>query len=481
MAPRSGALALFCCFALDELRRRAGVKRWSLVAPSGKQDLLDHLADRLGSPIERTVQLMSKVKTTLWWDQFAHLRKKNEHQQEHAFARALISLPSIAEMLALVLTDWIDAQHELLSRLERDSVQLRRFAGASIRSGCIKRFVPGLSDPHHMGRTVTKVGFLNGKYLIYRPRMRAGERLWSQIIRWINTAKFSPDLKTVTALSRGTYSWERFFPGRPCLSLTEVKQFYVRWGAQFALARIFGFTDLHFENWVASRGHPILVDAEVFGPDASSLQRRGLNVPKLPPLLATGLLPFCSRNGLDYRGVAPFDLVESFGSPPSCWPRYRQKYYEPVDFSAEILRGFASIIEFIWKDRSRRRRLEMLLKRSGRIRRRVLVRSTQEYRLLLEKSLRPEIFLFLNSRYFLLLRSCRKDAPSRQIAAAEARALVRCSIPHFISAPNRPKASLPSEREMWLSFRLLRRHFAPLGWTARSMILTPKGIGARVR
>jgi lantibiotic modifying enzyme len=477
---RSEALTLFCCFGLSELKRRTGSRRWRLIARSGKQNLLDHLAERLGLPIEGTLQLISNVKPTWATEQFAHSPKKREHQKGHAIARALMNFPSVVEIISLVLTDWIKAQHELLFRLERDSVRLKQFAGARIRSGCVERLIPGLSDQHGLGRSVTKIGFLTGQPLIYRPRATAGERLWSESIAWINAAEFDPRLKTVTALSRRTYGWEHFISSQSCKSLTEVRLFYVRWGAQSALARIFGFADLHFENWIASGSHPVLVDAEVFGQDASRLQRMGLKVSELHPLLATGLLPFCSHKGMDYRGAAPFDLLESFSSPPPCWPRYRRKYQAPVDFADEILRGFASMIEFIWKDSSRRRRLEGLLKRSGRMRRRVLIRSTGEYWSLLEKSLSPEFLLFLNTRYLVLLRSCRRDAPSRRVAAAEARALVRCSIPHFISSPNKQKASLPSENEMWLSFRLLRRSLATLCRAASRSVASPKWVSARV-
>jgi hypothetical protein len=470
------ALSPFCSFGLNELKRRTGARRWRLLAKTGRCNLADHLAERLAFALEPTVKVISNAEVVLWDDGSSGPRKKSDRELSRIFSGALMSFPSLAELISLVLTDWIVAQHELLSRVESDSRYLEQFLAASMPIGRIERLQPGLSDPHRFGRTVTKIEFRNGRKIIYRPRACTGEKLWSQIIAWLNGAGFMPVLRTQSILSRNTYSWTHFLSTRPCRSLAEIRHFYIRWGAQSALARIFGLADLHQENWVAAGSHPILLDVEMFGRDASKLQRVDLNVPSLHPLLATGLLPFRQRNGSRYRGAAPFDLAESFSSKPRCWPRYRQKSYGPADFSTEILYGFASMIEFIWGQTARIKQTRSFLKRSDSMKRRVLIRSTQEYWSLLGESLRPQFMFSLKSRYPLLFRSCRSGAPSRKLAAAEARSLVRCSIPHFFVSPKRLRARMPTEGEMWGSYSLLQRQLATLFGTKG----LPEWIRARI-
>ena len=450
------ALVPFCAFGLEELKRVAGPRRWRSLAPAAKRSLARHLWERLAFALKPTLKLISKDNLVIPHHKY-RAWKTSHREIGCGLAGALMVFPSVVELISLILKDWIKAQDELFSRLEYDVVDLSQIRGANTRIGRIELIRPGLSDSHGSGRTVTKVRFCNGRAVIYKPRVSTGEELWSEIIEWINGAGFTPVLRTAPIVPRKSYSWGQFLSRRPCKNLAEIRQFYIRWGAQAALLRIFGFADLHHENWIASGSHPILVDAEMFGPDASRLLRIGLTAPRLHPLLATGLLPFRSRHGANYHGAAPFDLFKEFSATPKCWPRLRRKPYAPADFSGAILRGFASIIEFIWESADRVDQLKVLLERSHYMKRRVLIRSTQEYWSLLAGSLHPRFMLSLKSRYPLLLQICSKAAPSRQLAIAEARSLLRCCIPHVVARRSEKATPVPTEGQMWLSFSELQR------------------------
>jgi type 2 lantibiotic biosynthesis protein LanM len=126
---------------------------------------------------------------------------------------------------------------------------------------------PGAGDTHNGGRSVFLLSFESGARLVYKPRSTNPEKHFQELLAWINDAGFSPPLKLMRTIDRGTYGWVEFVPHVLCDTPDEVEQFYRREGALLALAYAISATDMHFENIVAHGADPILVDLEtVFHP-----------------------------------------------------------------------------------------------------------------------------------------------------------------------------------------------------------------------
>lgn len=432
---KRGLLMPLAVFGLEQLRGEVSSEGANVLSESATDDLLQSLLDFLFWILSPTLDVLQKGRVVRGPENGAARLDPNEEFRalgDIEIPEVLLNCPPIRETIQLVLRDWISANAEMLRRLRRDRRALAIFRlcpdGAS---WTVANVQANLSDRHEGGRCVCALTFADGDRLIYKPRKCSGEQLWSYILDWLHKEGF-PELKTARMLHRprSGYSWMEFLPTSACDNESEVKRFYFRWGAQAAVATMFGFADLHHSNWIAMHEHPVLVDAEMFGANASSLERINSSVTKLEPLLGTGLVPFRPQSGLEYRGLGPFDHSSSFDHPPDCWPRLNDVPRYPEDFGLDIQTGFDDLVEFIAK-RSRTRRINTLLRQAAVCESRVLVRSTREYAQLLRQSLHPRQMLATQSRYHRLYAACCPAAPAIRIAEAEAACLLRCCVPRF--------------------------------------------------
>ena len=471
---KRGVLLPFASFALEQLHREIPPNVAGLLSENVLQSLLDLLVWILGP----TLDVLQKGRVVRGPKRTVGSLDANDALDGLEIPEVLLSFPPIRETIQLVLWNWISANAEMLGRLYRDREALRFFRSCpDDASWKLASVVANLSDRHERGRSVCALTFAGGDRLIYKPRKCSGEQLWSCILDWLHDEGF-PELKTARMVHRprAGYAWVEFLSASPCANESAVKQFYFRWGAQAAVATMFGFSDLHHDNWIARHEHPVLVDAEMFGADASTLARIDSSVAKLEPLLATGLVPFRSQSGREYRGLGPLDHSSSFGQPPDCWPRLKDVAKPPEEFRLDIRRGFDEVVEFIWAKRSRTRRINAILRRRAASESRVLVRSTEEYTQLLRHSLHPRHMLATQSRYDGLRAACYTAAPSPRIAEAEANCLLRCCVPRFtgnmLQCDSR-RLPIPTREAMAESSSYL---FSHLRLFARS----PRGVSASV-
>lgn len=344
--------------------------------------------------------------------------------------------PGLGQSVKLMMNAWIRSQALLLCRLNRDLRRVSNYFPQRYQLP-LQYLVLGLSDPHeHYGR-VALCAFRNGTKIIYKPRSGCGEKRWFGVLNWLNREGFTPSFYIVPVLSRREYSWMRFISKRGCRRASDVKRFYFLWGAQVAVSQWLGFADLHHENWIARGSHPVLIDAECFGAGAWQLKNRTPGKLKpLKPGLRSGILPWQRPDGGGaWRGVAPFDASKFFPHPPAAWPMLGRRIQSPQRYLGSICDGYAALVEFISADSRRYGRLAATFRSASRqCTRRVFVRSTQEYQLILRSSLHPGFLLERNSRFAFLLNRCRGTAPWREVALAEARALMRCTVPRFTAA-----------------------------------------------
>jgi lantibiotic modifying enzyme len=305
------------------------------------------------------------------------------------------------------------------------------------------------------------VEFARGLRLIYKPRSTNREKLWFDALRWLNRQQCGVSFRIPKLLPRSRYLWMEFLPTKSCRSMTEVRRFYFRWGAQTALAQILGAIDLHRDNWLAIGSQPILVDLESVY-HAPERGKKTLDRQSLSALLETGLFPLISRDRAgSYRGIAPFDARSLEQGPANCWPRYRRAIQPPSKFVSELVRGFEAVAEIFADTLLAKNFFKEVLARSGKNGTdRILPRATAQYALLLRESFEPRNMISAGARWRALKQQCSLSAMNRRIGLAEARALLRCDIPRFTTRRRNPfvswKRFLAAVAELKRSPRRLR-------------------------
>jgi hypothetical protein len=442
-------------FALSELNDRGGDEGWRLTLKvvRGLAMQLGRRLDFLFGPI---IQIVGKGILISSSPGGVSSSSGREIRSDQA-ASLLLSFPALAETLSLVVWDWVETQQELLSRLNRDAALVRKVIGSDPGLNQVTDIRLDMSDPHDRGRSVAMLRFGGGKRVIYKPRPCNGELLWARCLAVLNNEGFDLKFRIPEICARSDYHWMAFVGHVECRDKAAVRRFYYRWGAQAAIATLFRFADLHCENWIAFGEHPVLVDAEVFGPAAFG-KALGAN---LEPLIGTGLLPFAPSRGLAYYGIAPFDLPARFAQPPTAWPKCGNRVEAPISYTREIAAGFAMLMDFLARNKRAREKLKQLFSKGQGYTKRILFRSTMAYQRFLQFSLEPHEILLSPTRLVNLRLKCLTPTGSPALAEAEARALLRCSVPRFALKGRRPTSgrwSFPGSKRRKLLLITLRAH-----------------------
>jgi lantibiotic modifying enzyme len=119
------------------------------------------------------------------------------------------------------------------------------------------------SDPHQNSRCVAAIRFHGGGSLIYKPRSVSPEILAKRCLS-IVSPEIGAELGQCapTSLDRGEYGWQKEVVGVAAHNEDDRKEYFYTLGAAGSLMAALGATDLHFENLIAVRDHPVFIDLE---------------------------------------------------------------------------------------------------------------------------------------------------------------------------------------------------------------------------
>jgi type 2 lantibiotic biosynthesis protein LanM len=207
----------------------------------------------------------------------------------------LARFPFAARLMSAVTENWASALLALEQRVRSDGEVLRErlsWGGATHRVESVSR---PLGDSHNGGRQVYWLEDAEGHRVVYKPRSVAPESAFNDVLGWCNATSDSPPLKVAAVVARDGYGWMEYVEAAECESDEEVRSFYHRAGRLLRLLQLVGGTDLHVENVIAARDHPVAVDLECI------MQPR-IHLDRPPPVrwawevlrdsvLSTGLMP----------------------------------------------------------------------------------------------------------------------------------------------------------------------------------------------
>jgi type 2 lantibiotic biosynthesis protein LanM len=209
--------------------------------------------------------------------------------------------PVLARLMAMTIDLWVDATQEFLSRLHSDQLEIPQIFSKGKKTGQVVAIKPGLSDRHNNGRSVMLVTFSSGLKLVYKPRNIEIEKVYINLLNWLNKHGIPLKFKLFKVLNRSTYGWVEFVPTMPCQDQEEAKRYYQRMGILLCLVHILEATDLHYQNVIACGEHPVLIDLEtlmhhrvkkVQNKKTSRESNLGANQQIEHSVLRTGLLPY---------------------------------------------------------------------------------------------------------------------------------------------------------------------------------------------
>lgn len=413
-----------------ELERAAEADGLGQTSANARRSLQRHL--------RRTLERITRPSLELEWTSFVLAmnslglasgadRRSNERmflrdRPSHRLAPLFDKFPVLARLWCLAIRHWRDHAMEVLRRIEKDRAALSRLFFDGNPCGRIKDLRPGLSDPHHGGRSVTLIEFERGR-LIYKPRSGRCESIWFSVLRLMNDHGFRPKLKAARILEREGYYWMEYVQPASCTNEGAVRRFYKRLGGLIAGAHLLKAVDCHRENLIAAGEHPVLVDVDALW-HVSPLTKTQTEA---EVLYRTGFFPSSKPRSLQSRSsvLGPArtgNHLVRIGGKPVVASRYAN----------EIIRGFSRGWHCLIGTARRRAAFARTLRRIRVRPRRWIYLATANYAALLAASVQPAVLRSAASRRALVTRSCSRSSVSRDVVQAEIKALTELDLPYFV-------------------------------------------------
>lgn len=339
------------------------------------------------------------------------------HRLESLFKK----FPVLPDLWNIAITQWRNHSSEVLSRAVRDREKISDFFFENKLLGKIRDVRPGLSDPHHGGRSVTMVEFDSGR-IIYKPRSPANELAWSSLLRWMNDHGLRRELRAARILERRRYYWMECVEPSACQSHKAVRRFYERMGETIAAAYLLKAVDCHRENVIAAGEFPILVDIDALWHVSALTKTQSPS----DLLYRTGFFPNSRPTSLQSRSSV---LGGSAGGRQLA--RFQEEATNPANYADEILRGFREGWRCLIGTRQRRVVFQRQAARVRAEKRRWIYCATARYAWILRASLEPAALRSHADRSRVICRFSSRASVGKNVATAESDALMELDIPYF--------------------------------------------------
>lgn len=391
------------------------------------------------------------------YDYFNDVILKRAEYWEHL----LTSYPYLFELIMETISQVTDNIQEVTERLNHDKETIiRQFCGGKTFRK-IRKIESGISDLHKNGKGVLKLYLDNDQIVVYKPRSLKNEAVFYEILEYLLSAAglkgYAPSMITIN-----DYGWSSYISYRECCTKEELGRYYTRMGVILFLTYLFGTSDLHSENLIASGEYPVFIDMETLigGTDWS----KGETADESAAMLL--------KNSVLYQGILPFYLWDSHGQGinisaisgaggqkmPVKTPRIinertsdmrvvyeyptsgksqnlaciNGKFIPPDQFRWEITYGFRKAFQYAVEHKEE---LTEMVDKLMPVDVRTLIANTQFYSMLLQSSYHPDFMSDSADRKLFLLSIFKyrniEDEGWRQIAECEIHEMLRGDIPYF--------------------------------------------------
>ncbi|WP_049921103.1 type 2 lanthipeptide synthetase LanM [Halopiger djelfimassiliensis] len=207
--------------------------------------------------------------------------------------------PMAAKLLTISIQQWQSIFTRFLSRLNDDLQRIR----STFDLGEAERIasVSPVGDAHGGGERVLLIEFEAGVEVLYKPRNVDPESAFYRFESWLcQEFETVPVLETPNLLNRDGYGWVEKIERSDHSEVTAVADYYRGVGALLCILYVLNVTDCHYENIIAAKESPVLVDPEtVLAMDSSAVENPSRKMEQKiryhmmnATVLGTGALPY---------------------------------------------------------------------------------------------------------------------------------------------------------------------------------------------
>ncbi|WP_129044619.1 type 2 lanthipeptide synthetase LanM [Companilactobacillus metriopterae] len=275
-------------------------------------------------------------------------------------------------------------------------------------------------DSHDGGKSVTEIEFNDNITMFYKPKVNSkSSKTIDDFLSFLNE-NYEAELFVPKKVYGNSFTLEEKIESLPMDKKGDEKKYYFRFGKILGIAYLFNFLDLHFENIIAYKNYPVLIDNETIFHQSTSLKFNNNAITDskykfLDSVSGTGLLPHESfkerskeNKSVDlsalksksqvlpfkvlqlqniYTDEMKYDYDEVVLDMGQNLPFLGAKYYSVKGQEEEVHRGIGSILKKIMSNKSKL--VKYIESNLTDVSVRNVVRPTQKYSDMLDYSYHP--------------------------------------------------------------------------------------------
>lgn len=169
--------------------------------------------------------------------------------------------PVLAKLLAERTIYFLDNIRFFLNTLKQEEKQIKeKWKVKSISQ--LDNICYAKGDSHNEGKAVLSFSVDNIKLVFKFKNLDIADRLQKF---WLRLEQMDPEHYSFYKIDRiigKNYTIETFVTRKSCNYDNEIKKYYYRFGQMILLLHILGGTDFHYENIIAVKDFPVIIDAE---------------------------------------------------------------------------------------------------------------------------------------------------------------------------------------------------------------------------
>lgn len=353
---------------------------------------------------------------------------------------------------------------EILINTEKYLTEIEKTINESNAVGKLDIIEISKGDTHFKGKSVAKLVFENGQVLFYKPRDCKIDCGYQKILDLLNQCNVLENRKfrLLKIYSTTECAWFENISHDACENRKQIVDYYIKLGGIMAIMYFFGASDLHYENVIASKDDPMIIDLEsIFGShlkqnlnDEKSGFYKAVNVLR-DSVMSTGILPNRlrvgeSKDGFDASGlnheekqVSPvksmmvmndktdeikLKMGNTYLDGAENTPKFYNENVNVKEYLDDLINGFEMV--YMWVINNKQKFVETVEREFGDTRIRVVLKPTFLY---------AQISLFSKHPYFMTSKSAHEMFVARigiysennDITKSEIRTLNRGEIPYF--------------------------------------------------
>ncbi|NPC93161.1 type 2 lantipeptide synthetase LanM [Bacillus sp. WMMC1349] len=385
-------------------------------------------------------------------EQYSNTGKLIEFYNEYIVMTRLLSTTTLF---------FIENTQTIIDKLYKDKKSIIDKYG--IKNYEVSEIIFGEGDTHQKGKTVAKINFSSSQTIFYKPKPLSINIAFKRFIDWLNLQKNIKDMKVPDSLIFDSYTFESYIEYKPCNSIEEVKDYYVRFGQLMGVIFLLNGTDIHMENLISHGEYPVIIDLETLIQQPLQIKNNkngSLNeinntifhhVTRTMFLPTIGLktdspvnIDLSALNGKSekVKVLQPvnvnsdemrYDYTEYTTDGANNLPFMENCEIDYKKYKEEIIKGFKNVFEIILKNKKKLTEENGIINEFHNISVRCLFRDTSQYANILFHTLHPEFLTDMLDREKALENMWGYPFEDKHLILSEVKDMLNNDIPIFFN------------------------------------------------